>query len=245
MVTSRQTVPIAYSIVVPMKDEEDHVGDLLAEIEPVMNTLGHPWELICIDDGSSDGTGKRLQGLRQQHPFLTILTLAKSSGQSAALAAGFARARGEFIITLDGDRQNDPADIPKLLTAIADYDLVCGRRVTRSDPWTRKVISYLSNAIRRRVCGDGIHDTGCALKVCRRSCLRQIRLFNGMHRFLPALFQIEGFRVREIPVSHRARTAGQSKVRLGSRLFGPVFDMLGVAWMRKRRLRYHLERDIR
>lgn len=239
------TSKITYSVVVPMKNEADHVRALVGEIEQTLNSLGQPWELICIDDGSTDNTRELLFTLKAQRPALIILALAAPSGQSAALAAGFARARGEFVITLDGDRQNDPADIPKLLTAMADFDLICGRRIDRCDPWTRRVISRLSNAIRRRVCEDGIHDAGCALKVCRASCLRSIRLFDGMHRFLPALFQLEGFRVREVPVSHRPRTAGSSKVGLHNRFVRPIADMLMVAWMQRRHLRYHVEREYR
>ncbi len=230
---------IAYSVVIPLKNEEGNIADLVEELEPVMNGLGKPWELICIDDGSTDGTGAILEELKKRKPWLNVITFAKNYGQSSAFTAGFKRARGEFVITLDGDRQNDPADIPKLISAIADSDLVCGFRASRRDSWVKKITSFIANHVRKRVCQDGVQDTGCSLKIYRAKALKEIKMFQGMHRFLPALFQNEGFRVSEVVVNHRERTKGTTKYSFLNRSFNTVADMLAVRWMRKRRINYH------
>lgn len=233
-----------YSIVIPIKDEEENIVDLLSEIEPVMQTLGQPWELICIDDGSTDQSLHILQNLCKQKPYLRLLVFTRNFGQSAAFAAGFEAARGEWIITLDGDRQNDPRDIPKLTAAMQGCDLVVGWRVNRRDPWQKRAISRLSNWVRSRLCQDGIHDTGCSLKVYRREALKKIKMYKGMHRFLPALFKIEGFRVKEVPVNHRERSKGVTKYRFFNRLIGPIVDMFVVKWMRHRALRHQIREEI-
>lgn len=232
---------IVYSVVVPLKNEEGNIENLIDEIEKQMNSLNKPWEMICVDDGSTDTTRLILERLQSLKSFLKPVVLNRTYGQSAALAAGFERAQGDFVITLDGDRQNDPADIPKLIHALTTCDLVCGYRVDRCDRWLKKATSRVANAIRSRICRDGIRDTGCSLKIFRSRCLRSIKLYDGMHRFLPALFLIEGFRVQEVAVSHRKRLNGQSKYPLHTRLLKPITDMLVVAWMRRRHLNYHAE----
>lgn len=232
---------VVYSIVVPVKDEAGCIATLVAQVELTMDKVGQRWELICVDDGSTDGTRRILQEIQLRKPFLIFLALTAPRGQSAALAAGFARARGEFVITLDADLQNDPEDIPKLLLALGQNDLVCGYRVVRFDSWLRRMISQISNSIRSRLCADGMRDSGCSLKVMRAACLRRIPHFDGMHRFLPALFLMEGYRVREIAVNHRPRMTGVSKVSFYNRLLRPIVDMLAVVWMRRRRLRIQLE----
>lgn len=233
-----------YSIVVPIKDEEDNIQELVDEIEPVMKTMGQPWELICVDDGSTDRSLLILQSLCKTKPYLRVLTFTRNFGQSAAFAAGFEAARGELIITLDGDRQNDPTDIPKLTAAAADCDLVVGWRVNRHDPWQKKITSRLSNWVRSRLCHDGMHDTGCSLKVYRKTALQEIKMYRGMHRFLPALFTIEGFRVKEIPVNHRERSKGKTKYHFFNRSLGPIIDMFVVRWMRKRTLHHQIREEI-
>ena len=227
-----------YSIVIPFKDEESNVEDLVNEIEPVMEKLGDPWELIGIDDGSSDQTGPILKRLSEEKPYLQLIAFDRNYGQSSAFDAGFRAAKGEFVITLDGDRQNDPNDIPKLAEVSDQYDLICGQRKKRKDPPLKKIISSMANFVRSRLCKDGIQDTGCSLKIYRKECLNQVKLFDGMHRFLPALFQIEGFRVTEIPVNHRERVQGQSKYNLFNRSFNTITDMFAVMWMRRRHLSY-------
>lgn len=234
---------LVYSVIVPLRDEADNIQKLIHSIEQVMQSLDGFWELICVDDGSIDATPHLLKQEQRRSSFLKVVTFDRSYGQSDALAAGFSLARGEFVITLDGDLQNDPADIANLIMWMSDYDLVCGHRFVRHDFWLKRVISYGANAIRSRVCKDGVSDTGCSLKIFRRSCLRKIKMYEGMHRFLPALFSIEGFRVREVFVTHRPRTRGRSKYPLTSRLLKPVVDMCAVAWMRRRQLKYRIKEE--
>ena len=234
---------IQYSVVIPLKNEEENITDLIQELVPVMNKLQHPWELICIDDGSTDNTLSTLQSLSTVHPYLRILAFDRNYGQSSAFDAGFRNAKGMFVITMDGDRQNDPQDIPKLIEIIQDADLVCGARINRKDPPIKKIISYLANAVRSRFCQDGVQDTGCSLKVYRTSCLHKIKMFHGMHRFLPALFLIEGFRIKEVPVNHRERVKGKTKYNFLNRSFNTISDMFAVRWMRNRHLAYQIKKE--
>jgi dolichol-phosphate mannosyltransferase len=235
---------IKYSVLIPLKDEEGNIADLINELEPVMNNLKQPWELICVEDGSKDRTKEILTELSKTKSYLRVIVFSKNFGQSSAFDAGFKAAKGEYVITLDGDRQNDPSDIPKMVKIAESCDLVCGSRVNRQDPWTKKVISKIANRIRGRICGDNVRDTGCSLKVYRRECLRNIKMYQGMHRFLPALFAIEGFRVQEVPVNHRPRTQGATKYNFFNRSFNTIADMWAVHWMKKRQLRYKVEREI-
>lgn len=235
---------IFYSLIIPIKDEEENIKSLIAEVEPVMKKLGQPWELICIDDGSKDQSLLILQELCKTKTYLRVLTFTHNFGQSAAFAAGFEAARGEIVITLDGDGQNDPADIPKLTESMHECDLVVGWRVNRKDHFKKRVISKLSNWIRSRLCQDGMHDTGCSLKAYRREALRKIKMYKGMHRFLPALFKIEGYIVKEIPVNHRERSKGQTKYHFFNRSLGPILDMFVVRWMRSRALKHQIREEI-
>lgn len=232
-----------YSVVIPVKNEEENIYDLINELEPVMQKIGHSWELIFVNDGSTDRTLDILCELHVQKPYIRILSFTQNFGQSSGFAAGFEAARGKYVITLDGDRQNDPADIPKLLQEAEEADLVCGWRKNRQDPVNKKVISRFSNAIRKRLCQDDMHDTGCSLKVYRRECLEKIKMYKGMHRFLPALFKIEGFRVKELPVNHRQRTRGKTKYHFFNRSIGPIVDMFVVRWMRKRHLQHQIKQE--
>ena len=234
---------VSYSVVVPLKNEEENILDLIQEIDPVMSSLKKSWELICIDDGSTDSTLSILKLLQKEYPQLRILSFDGNFGQSSAFDAGFKAARGEFVITMDGDCQNDPKDIPALLKLAGDFDLVCGYRANRKDPLHKKIQSKIANFIRSRVCADGVRDTGCSLKVYRRTALEKIKLFNGMHRFLPALFLIEGFKVTEVPVNHRERIKGVTKYNFLNRSFNTIADMLAVNWMGKRNLRYKVKGD--
>lgn len=233
-----------YSIVVPIYNECDNIVPLAAEIEAVMNTLEGTWELIFVDDGSTDGSTQILQALHAQKPILRYLRLKTNAGQTAALSAGFKACTGSIVITLDGDGQNNPSDIPKLLKELdKGYDLVSGKRVKRHDSIQKRIISKIANSIRQRALRDGSSDTGCSLKVYRKSALDQIRLYKGMHRFLPALFHIEGFRVQEVDVDHRPRAKGTSKYSLFNRGISLIYDLLAVAWMRKRKLNYEILHD--
>jgi dolichol-phosphate mannosyltransferase len=229
-----------YSVVIPFKDEESNIIELIEELEPIMNRFNQPWELICIEDGSTDCTRQILQNLAKEKQYMRLILFKKNYGQSSAFQAGFSLAKGKFIITLDGDRQNDPLDIPKLSVLIENCDLVCGIRVKRKDPWNKKWISKIANRVRNWICEDDVQDTGCSLKIYRRECIEKIKMFNGMHRFLPALFKIEGFKIKEVPVNHRERIKGKSKYHLFNRSFNTIADLLAVRWMKKRALRYEI-----
>lgn len=235
---------VYYSVIIPIKNEEENIVDLIEELEPVMSHLGKNWELICIDDGSTDRSLSILKMLCERKPYLRIISFSQNFGQSSAFSAGFQAARGELIITLDGDRQNDPSDIPKLVAAIGDCDMVVGWRVHRQDPMQKKWISKFSNWIRSRVCQDGMHDTGCSLKIYRKEALKKIKMYKGMHRFLPALFLIEGLKIKEIPVKHRQRIRGKTKYHFLNRSIGPFLDLFAVWWMRKRALKYEIREEI-
>ncbi len=234
---------VAYSIIIPIKDEEHNILSLVNEIEPVMTALNKPWELICIDDGSKDKSFEILNKLRSEKPFLKLISFTRNYGQSSAFDAGFKRAQGDYIITLDGDLQNDPRDIPKLLEQVSSYDMVCGWRHTRRDRLSKRMTSKISNYIRSRLCKDQMHDTGCSLKIFKKESLNQIRLFHGMHRFLPALFKMEGFTILEVKVNHRPRVGGKSKYHFFNRSIGPILDMFVVYWMRKKKLRYQVKEE--
>ena len=235
---------IKHSVIIPVKDEEHNIPVLAAEVEAVMQSLNEPWELIYIDDGSKDNSLGVLKDLQKKMPDLKVLSFAKNYGQSSAFDAGFKLASGELIITLDGDLQNDPNDIPKLLEALEGHDMVCGWRQNRKDTLFKRVISKPSNIIRSRLCKDHIHDTGCSLKVFKKSSLMKIRGFHGMHRFFPALFKVEDMSVGEVKVTHRPRVQGRSKYHLFNRSIGPLLDLFAVYWMRKRRLKYKVNEDL-
>lgn len=233
-----------FSVVIPLKNEEGNIADLIYELEPVMIGLKKPWELLCIDDGSTDGTVNILSEIAKRKPFVRIIIFDRNYGQSCAFDAGFKMAKGDWVITLDGDRQNDPADIPKLLAVAESNDLVCGHRINRRDPWHKKITSLLANFIRSRLCKDQVNDTGCSLKVYRKQCLQKIKMFKGMHRFLPALFIIEGFRVAEVPVNHRERVKGKTKYNFFNRSFNTISDLLAVRWMGKRHVNYRIKKEL-
>jgi glycosyltransferase involved in cell wall biosynthesis len=240
----KDSVPIDISIIIPVYNEEENIVPLATEIETVMASLPYSWQLLFVDDGSTDGTSESILKLVAQKKYIRYLRFRKNSGQSAALDAGFRTASGTWVITLDGDGQNNPADIPQLIAAALEgYDLVAGRRRRRCDSQFKKIISRSANFIRRNVLDDHISDTGCSLKIYRHTALEHIRLYRGMHRFLPALFQIEGFRVKEIDVDHRPRHAGETKYNFFSRGISTVWDLLSVLWMRRRHLSYEIERE--
>ena len=183
--------------------------------------------------------------LKNQIPQLRILVFAFNAGQSSAFDAGFKAARGEYIITLDGDGQNDPKDIPLLIAESHNsFDMVLGRRAKRNDPFSKRIISKLSNFVRSRVCKDDVSDTGCSLKLYRTKCIQNIKMYTGMHRFLPALFVIEGYSIKEVNVNHRERTKGKSKYHFFNRSIKPLVDMFAVMWMRKRALKYKIKVEL-
>lgn len=224
---------VYFSVVLPAHNEEDNLPPLLQEIQSVLNQIGRTWEIIVVDDGSTDHTWNLL---RTASVPVRGIRLKERSGQSAALDIGLRAANGEIIITLDADGQNDPKDIPSLLEALDGYDCVSGCRQNRQDSFHRKVITFMANTTRRWLLNDGIHDTGCSLKVFKAPCFRNVKLFKGMHRFLPVLIMIEGFHVTEWPVSHRPRTKGTSHYSIFNRGFSTIADLLAVWWMKRRHL---------
>jgi dolichol-phosphate mannosyltransferase len=232
--------PPEISIVIPVYNEEENLTPLLAALTETMVALGTPYELLFIDDGSADGTTQVLRTMCGKHPEVHIVRLRHNAGQTAALDAGFKRARGQVVVTLDGDLQNDPRDIPRLLAKLQDYEVVCGVRQRRQDTWWRRVSSMTANAIRRRVLRDDIADIGCSLRAYRRHCLESIKLYHGMHRFLPALLHMEGYRVAQIPVNHHPRQHGRSKYNARNRAWRALMDLLAVRWMKSRQLRYEI-----
>lgn len=220
------------SVVVPLYNEEPNVADLHRELTEVLDAWGRPYELILVDDGSTDGTFERLQELHAADPRLRVLRLRRNFGQTAAFAAGFAHARGRLIATADGDLQNDPRDLPAMVDRLNDnYDIVCGWRRDRKDPWlTRRLPSRLANWLISRTTGVRLHDYGCSLKVFRGDVVRSMRLYGEMHRFMPAIASEQGVRIAEKVVNHRARSAGQSKYGL-SRTVRVVLDLFTVKFL--------------
>lgn len=230
----------AISVVVPLYNEEGNVAELQSQIAAAL--AGRFYELVLVDDGSTDATVARVQ----RGPEVRLLQLAKNAGQSAAMHAGIHSARGAVIVTLDGDLQNDPADIPAMIAKLDEgsgYDLVCGYRAHRKDTAFKRLQSRIANAVRSRFVGDHVRDTGCTLKVMRRECREALLLFNGMHRFIPALIGNMGWRVTEMPVNHRPRVHGVSKYGFGNRALRATMDMFGVRWLNSRRARYQIREE--
>lgn len=219
------------SVVIPLFNEEDNVAPLCEEIARVLE--GQPYEIVLVDDKSTDETLRRIP-LKAE---IRVIEFAKNTGQSGAMYAGINAAVGNVLILMDGDRQNDPADIPKMLSELnKGYDLVCGYRASRKDTLSKRLTSRFANGIRSRFTRDGVRDTGCTLKVLRRECREALLPFNGMHRFIPALIKGMGYRITEMPVNHRPRVAGVSKYGFGNRAFRATMDMFAVRWLLSRQI---------
>ncbi|HEV7866642.1 MAG TPA: glycosyltransferase family 2 protein [Chthoniobacteraceae bacterium] len=231
--------PLAYSVVIPFFNEAPNVARLLEEVRCAMDALGGEYEVLCVDDGSTDTTGAELGRIEEVWARCRVIELAGNQGQAAALLAGLGTARGEVLITMDGDGQNDPADIPRLLARLKGCDMVAGVRARREDSPLRRVMSRLANGVRSRFLRDGVSDTGCALKAFRREVAGAFLPIRTLYSFMPALTVAAGFRVAEHPVNHRPRTAGASKYGLRAMLWRPLLDMLGVWWFIQRRVRIH------
>src|SRR6187399_2368137 len=226
------------SVIVPVYNEEENVPILQAELRAALRAVEH--EFIFVDDGSADRTVERIEPA----PNLRVIRFEKNSGQSAAIYAGLEAAHGAIQVLIDGDLQNDPADIPKLVDEISrGADLVCGYRAQRRDTRLKRLTSRIANAVRSRYTRDGVRDTGCTLKAMRRECVSALVPFKGMHRFIPALIKDAGYRLVEIPVNHRPRKFGQSKYGLGNRAVRATVDMFGVRWLLARRLNYKIREE--
>jgi dolichol-phosphate mannosyltransferase len=225
------------SVVVPLYNEGENVALLQTELATALAGIDH--EIIFVDDGSTDGTLARLTS----GPEIRTLRFEKNTGQSAAMYAGANAARGGIVVLIDGDLQNDPADIPRLLDEIErGADLVCGYRAQRKDTLVKRLTSRIANFVRSRFTKDGVRDTGCTLKAMRRECVRTLVPFKGMHRFIPALIKGAGYSLVEVPVNHRPRKFGQSKYGLGNRAVRATIDMFGVRWLLSRQMNYRIKK---
>jgi glycosyltransferase involved in cell wall biosynthesis len=220
------------SVVVPLHDEVDNVQSLHREVTAALEGEARGFELILVDDGSTDGTRERLLELERQDPRVRAVLLRRNFGQTAAFSAGFDRSRGELVVTSDGDLQNDPADIPTLVARLEedDLDMVCGWRRRRQDPLSKRIPSFFANRLISWATGVHLHDYGCSLKVMRGELARGLRLYGEMHRFIPAVASWTGVSLAEVPVGHRPRTRGRSKYGLG-RTLRVLLDLFTVKFL--------------
>jgi dolichol-phosphate mannosyltransferase len=234
---------IEYSAVIPMKNEEGNVAPLVEELAGILGGLA-TYEIIIVDDGSTDGTWAKLTELQTRFPALRPVKLDRNYGQSTGLWAGLVRARGRVILTMDGDMQNDPNDIPKILKELQRGADVCLTwRQNRQDTWSRRVQSRIGNGVRNWMLGSRIIDTGSQLRAFRTECIRDLTPFNGMHRFMGNLFEMRGYRIVQIPTHHRARRAGVAKYGMGNRAMRGLKDVLGVRWLKQRVVQYGVEKE--
>ncbi|MDP9194595.1 MAG: glycosyltransferase family 2 protein [Acidobacteriota bacterium] len=233
------------SVVFPVYNEEENIPILLREIATAIEGQGWTYEIVAVDDGSIDHSLAVLRSSRAAHPTLRVLALEKNSGQTAALDAAWRAARGRMVVSLDADLQNDPADIPAMVKKLEETrsDMVIGVRVNRRDPWSRKLQSRIGNGVRNWITGDRITDTGCSLKLVKREAIDRVRLFTGMHRFLPTLIRYAGYKVVEMPVNHRPRQFGVSKYGAMNRAFRGLADCFAVRWMGTRMLKYDVREE--
>jgi glycosyltransferase involved in cell wall biosynthesis len=231
--------PIRLSLVAPVYNELDNLAPLCERVRAVFGA-GDDWELVLVDDGSTDGSAERIRSLAESDPRIRGVFFARNCGQTAAMGAGIHLAFGETIATLDADLQNDPADLPDMLARLPGHDAVVGYRTRRRDTFVRRASSRIANAIRNALSKDSIRDTGCSLKVFRAEAIRDVALFEGLHRFLPTLLRYHGYSVLEHGVSHHPRTAGRSKYGVRNRAWRAFKDLLAVRWMRARILRFPL-----
>ena len=235
---------IELSAVIPVFNEEENLPILIPKLAKVLDSLGVTYEMIFVDDGSSDGSRRILKEMASRYPSLRLIRFKENRGLSTALYAGIKEARGEKIVTLDSDLQNDPVDIPKLIAYLDTHDMVTGWRQNREDPWLKRVSSRIANRIRNRLSGEEIKDSACTLRVFKKECVSEIRPFNGMHRFFSTLVKAEGCRIIEVPVSHHPRRFGKSKYNIRNRMVRSFVDLLGVRWMKSRRIYYDVEERI-
>ena len=233
------------SVVFPVYNERDNLEPLLAEVEATLNSM--ELEVIAVDDRSTDGSLEELRRLRMDHESLRVVSLERHAGQSAAFAAGVELARGDPVVLMDADGQNDPADVPALLDLL-EGDPACaavaGYRVNRADSLWKRIQSRVANSVRNWITGDRVRDTGCSLKVIRKSAIHSLVSFDGMHRFFPTLIRQAGGKVIEAPVSHRPRLRGKSKYGMWNRGMVALRDALGVRWLRRRTLEYKSREEI-
>lgn len=230
------------SIVVPVYNEEDNLPILFEEIHRALSPIDKEWHVIFVDDGSSDNSLQVMRDLSEKHPEARYLAFEKNCGQSAAFKAGFDACTDDVVITIDADLQNDPADIPALLTEYErGFTMVIGWRKKRMDTIQKRYASKIGNAIRNKISRETVKDTGCSLKVMNTEMAKRIPMVTGMHRFLPTLMKMEGATVSEVPVNHRHRQHGESKYGVIDRLIATVPDLLAIRWMQSRYFRYSVK----
>ncbi len=231
------------SVVVPVYNEIGCLDPLVERVRGALDSAGIDWELVLVDDGSSDGSGERMDELAAVDERVRVLHFVANCGQTAGLDAGFRNADGRYIALLDADLQTFPEDLPKLLDTLKDegLDAVVGIRADRQDTGWRKFSSRLANGVRNRLTREDIVDTGCPIKVFRADAIRSVKLFTGMHRFLPTLLRMEGYSVRQMPVRHAPRFTGSSKYGTLDRAFSGLRDALAVRWMQDRSMRWRLK----
>ena len=228
------------SLVIPAYNEQESVPTLLERVEKALAQLGKPFEVIIVDDGSTDGTSKLLDEALHNRPWLRVLRMARNGGQSAAFEAGFEAAQGQIIATIDADLQNDPEEIPRLVALLEEknVDMISGWRKDRQDTAFRRWQSRMANRIRNAVTEETVNDSASSLKVYRAHAVKGMKLFRGAHRYFPTLVKMRGYSVLETPVKHSPRFAGTAKYGFGNRAFVGIYDLIGVRWMKKRYLRY-------
>lgn len=234
----RQVQSNSLSVVIPVYNEEENIAALLEQLQAALRDWGGEVEFLFVDDGSTDRTLELLKRAQSSEPRIRIAHFRRNLGQTAAMEAGFHLTKGLAVVTVDGDLQNDPAEIPRLARMLSDYDVVCGIRARRQDTWWKRRSSRIANGFRNWMTGDNIVDTGCTLKAYRRECVERLELYNGMHRFLPTLLKMRGYRVTQVPVSHRPRRAGKTKYDTWRRLKKGLADVWAVRWMKKNWIAY-------
>ncbi|HXH83300.1 MAG TPA: glycosyltransferase family 2 protein [Candidatus Tectomicrobia bacterium] len=234
------------SVVIPVFNEEENLPHLWPELRAVLERLRLAFEVVFVDDGSRDRSAELIRSFREADPRVRLVRLKANAGETAATDAGFKAARGRWVVTMDADLQNDPADIPVLLGHLDRWDAVTGWRVGRAhgDSLVRRVSSRIANHVRNRLSDESIRDSGCTFRAFRRECLRGLVLYRGFHRFIPTLLRMRGYRVLEVPVNHRPRRFGQSKYGILNRVFVATADLLVVRWMKSRLLRYEVAEDL-
>lgn len=222
------------SVVIPCFNECGNFDPLLQELETALQPLGRSYEILYIDDASTDNSQSELLSLRAKYPGLRVIAHRKNAGESAAFLTGVKHSYGDVLITMDADLQNDPADIPEMLKLLESHDCVAGVRRKRDDSFSKRISSRIANRVRGAILNDGIHDAGCTFRAIRREALEELPAFKAIHRFAPTIMKGRGFRVVEMLVNHRPRTRGVSKYGIGNRLWVGIRDMFGVRWFLSR-----------
>ncbi|BCS87622.1 glycosyltransferase family 2 protein [Pseudodesulfovibrio sediminis] len=231
-----------FTVVLPVFNEQDNLEALFNEIRAAADSTGRPWEAVFVDDCSTDKSLDIIRALAGEYDEVRYVAFAENRGQSAAFCAGFDAAQSDIVVTMDADLQNDPADIPDMLAVFGDEcEMVIGWRSKRKDTFIKRISSRIANKIRDSLMDDGVHDTGCSLKVMRTDLLLKLPRFKNMHRYFPILMKTHGARIKEVKVNHRERGAGVSKYGTLDRAMAGIYDLIGVGWLIKRHIGYSVK----